>query len=131
MKDQTPKPPAHLRPATRDWWKQTLRDYVLPPHKLRVLQAACECWDRLCQATETVNKEGLTVEGREGGTRAHPAVAVERDCRIAFARLVRELGLDEADEEANKRGPGRPAHGLGISYTQLGDLGHGRKALWE
>ena len=121
-----PKAPGHLRPETRAWWKQTVRDYELQPHKLRVLQAACECWDRLCQATETVNKEGLTVEGREGGVRAHPAVAVERDCRIAFARLVRELGLDEADEDA-KRGPGRPGSPVGISYEQLG---LGRRKPW-
>ena len=63
------------------------------PH-LKLLQAACEAWDRLQEARELLAKDGLCIAGREGGLRPHPAVSIERDSRIAFARLVRELDLD-------------------------------------
>ena len=61
---------------------------------MRLLQAAVECWDRLQQARELLARDGLVIEGREVGMRPHPAAAIERDSRIAFARLIRELDLD-------------------------------------
>ena len=70
-----------------------LEDYDLESHHQRLLQAACEAWDRLQEAREVLRKEATYVEGRYG-VRAHPAVAVERDSRVAFARLLRELDLD-------------------------------------
>ena len=89
-----PKPPPHLTDSTKAWWREVVRDYALEPHHLRLLQAACECWDRLGQARELLATAGLVVHGREGGVRPHPAVAIERDSRIGFARLIRELDLD-------------------------------------
>ena len=89
-----PKPPPHLTEPTKAWWSEVVRDYALEPHHLRLLQAACESWDRLQQARELLAADGLVVEGREGGVRPHPCVAIERDSRIGFARLVRELDLD-------------------------------------
>ncbi|MDN4982305.1 P27 family phage terminase small subunit [Bradyrhizobium sp. WYCCWR 13022] len=94
MKPKTPKAPPHLTDPTRLWWRSVVREYALEPHHLRLLQAACECWDRLQQSRELLARDGLVVEGREGGVRPHPAVAIERDSRISFARLVRELDLD-------------------------------------
>ena len=88
-----PKPPSHLRAATRKWWTQVVTDYDLEPHDLKLLAAACSTWDRLEEARETLARDGTYVEGRYG-LRAHPAVAVERDSRLAFARLLRELDLD-------------------------------------
>ena len=94
MRAKTPKPPPHLTEQTRSWWRSVVKEYVLEMHHLRLLQAACEAWDRLQQARELLSRDGLVVEGREGGVRPHPAVAIERDSRIGFARLVRELDLD-------------------------------------
>ena len=71
-----------------------MREYQLEPHHMRLLQAAAECWDRLQQARELLQRDGLVVEGREGGMRPHPAAAIETDSRTAFARLIRELDLD-------------------------------------
>ena len=87
------KAPSHLRAATRRWYLDVLEHFDLEEHHERLLQAAAECWDRLQQAREVLSKEGIVVPGRYG-PRAHPAVAIERDSRVAFVRVLRELDLD-------------------------------------
>jgi hypothetical protein len=62
-----------------------------PPASIAV---GCESWERCQSAREQLASEGLTVAGREGGLRPHPCVGIERDARLAVARLVRELDLD-------------------------------------
>ena len=88
-------PPRHLRPASKKWWTSVLKDYEgLQPHHLRLLTLAAECWDRVEQARETLQRDGMTVVGRFG-PKVHPCVNIERDNKILFARLVRELNLSE------------------------------------
>jgi P27 family predicted phage terminase small subunit len=94
-----PKAPAHLSLATRKWWRQVVEEYQLETHHLKVLQAACEAWDRLQEARERVGVDGAIISDRFGQLRPHPAIAIERDSRIAFARLVRELCLDDDGPE--------------------------------
>ena len=94
MKNSTLKAPAHLRPDTRAWWQSVHQDYDLGEHHSRLLTMACEAWDRACQAREILAKDGIVIGGREAAARPHPAVAIERDARIAFARLVAQLNLD-------------------------------------
>ena len=88
-----PKAPRHLRAATRRWYLSVVSDYDLESHHLRLLQAAAEAWDRCQEARQALKRDGAYVQGRYG-LRAHPAVAVDRDSRLAFARLLRELDLD-------------------------------------
>src|SRR3712207_2253034 len=61
-----PQPPAHLTPATREWWKSVVEDYELEPHHLRLLQLAGEAWDRSQQARQVLTVEGLTYQNRFG-----------------------------------------------------------------
>lgn len=89
-----PKAPPHLSPATQHWWRAVFREYRLEPHHLRLLQLAGESWDR-CQAARAVlDVEGISYLDRFGAPRVRPEVGVERDSRLAFARLIRELDLD-------------------------------------
>jgi P27 family predicted phage terminase small subunit len=90
------KPPTHLRAATSQWWAQVVAEYDLEAHHIRLLSKASEAFDRSEQAREALLKHGLTYDDRFGSPHARPEVAIERDSRIAFARLVRELGLDVA-----------------------------------
>ena len=53
-------------------------------------------WDRICAARELLDREGLVVKGRQG-QRPHPAVAIERDAKTTFAKLLRDLDLDAED----------------------------------
>jgi Phage terminase, small subunit len=68
-------------------------DYELGPHHLRLLEAAADAWERMTQAREVLQDEGLVVD-TEHGQRKHPCVAIEHDAAIRFARLMRELDLD-------------------------------------
>jgi phage terminase small subunit len=95
-----------LQPETRSWWEATARRWTLEPHHVRLLTLAAEAWDRGQQAREAILRDGLTTTTKDGGVRAHPAVRVEGDCRLAFARLVRELDLDlEAPPAASRPAP--------------------------
>jgi phage terminase small subunit len=97
----TQKPPAHLRSATKRWWSSVLEDYDLDPHHVRLLTLAAEAWDRGQQAREVVDRDGMTFVDRFGQPKARAEINIERDSRIGFARLLRELALDvDAPDEA-------------------------------
>jgi phage terminase small subunit len=107
-----PKPPKHLTPETAKWWRGIVQTWELEPHSLRILQAAAEAWDRLQQARQVLaDHGGLTIEGARGGLLPHPAVAIERDARTGFARLVRELELDAEPPASPSRPPALRRHG--------------------
>jgi len=91
-----PKPPAHLQKATKRWFSDIVAAYELESHHLRLLQAACESWDRLQAARVVLDRDGISYVDRFNAPRARPEVAVERDAKVSFARLVRELNLDGA-----------------------------------
>jgi len=95
--------PAYLRPETRQWWCKVVDNYELEPHHVRLLTLAASAWDRAEEARERIKKDGAYQADRFGQLRAHPAVAVERDCMVAFARLLRELALDA--EQPDNRPP--------------------------
>jgi P27 family predicted phage terminase small subunit len=92
----SPKPPDHLRQPTAEWWRSVCESYELEGHHERLLTLAAEAYDRGQQAREILDRDGLTVATADGGIKAHPCIGVERDARIAFARLTRELDLDAA-----------------------------------
>jgi P27 family predicted phage terminase small subunit len=89
-----PKAPRHLQPATRKWWEAVAAEYQLESHHERLLSLAAESWDRCQEARKILDAQGMTYADRFGAPRARPEVAIERDSRVAFARLLRELGLD-------------------------------------
>jgi phage terminase small subunit len=96
-------PPKHLRPDTAEWWRSVAKDYALEPHHLRLLTLAAESWDRGVEAREAIAKHGAVYVDRFEQPRARPEVAIERDSRISFARLVRELALDlDPPDEAGR-----------------------------
>jgi P27 family predicted phage terminase small subunit len=99
------EPPAHLSDEAAAWWRSVLEDYSLEPHHLKLLQAAAEAWDRCQQAREAIAKDGLTCRDANANLKAHPCVAMERDARTLFARLVRELDLDAGAPAERGRPP--------------------------
>ncbi|MDO8500459.1 MAG: hypothetical protein Q7S20_01290 [Gemmatimonadaceae bacterium] len=79
-------------------------DFELEPHHRRLLTLAGEAWDRTQQAREALAKFGVIYLDRFGSPKARPEVAIERDSRTSFARLLRELALD-VDPPAESRPP--------------------------
>jgi len=97
------KPPKHLKAATKQWWASVAEDYDLEAHHLRLLTLACESWDRCQGAREALAKHGTVYEDRFGQPRCRPEVSIERDSKLSFARLLRELALDIDEPTAAAR----------------------------
>lgn len=104
MPTKTIKAPSHLTPETAEWWRSVQADYDLEQHHLKLLTLACEAFDRTQQARAIIDADGPVTTTADGGMKAHPAVAIERDARLAFARLLRELDLD-TEPPADRRPP--------------------------
>ena len=90
-------PPLHLKPATAACWLHVADEYELQSHHLRLLGLAASAWDRAEEARAALEQHGLTYVDRFGAPRTRPEVAIERDSRIGFARLIRDLHLDAAE----------------------------------
>jgi phage terminase small subunit len=69
---------------------------------LELLRRLCEASDVADEARARLAVDGLVAANRFGEIRQHPLVSVERDARLAIARLARELRLLEPRDE----GPG-------------------------
>jgi P27 family predicted phage terminase small subunit len=99
-----PPPPPQLSPSARQWWETVVATFVLEPHDLLLLQAAAEAWDRYQAAREQLDREGLTISGRQG-PKPHPAAAIARDTALVFSRLLKELNLGVSPPASDRIGP--------------------------
>jgi phage terminase small subunit len=69
--DANPEPaPAHLSPEGRGWWDEVTSNFRLNPHRLMLLQLACEAWDTKTRAAEELRKEGVTYTDDRGNPKA-------------------------------------------------------------
>src|SRR5262245_6366807 len=89
------RPPKYLKAETKRWWQDVVDSYTLEPHHVELLTLAAEARDRTEAAAAVIRRQGATFVDRHGQPRARPEVAIERDSRLAFARLLRELALVE------------------------------------
>ncbi len=74
-------------------------------HDFHRLDLAAHCRDRIEQARAVIDKEGPFVQDRFKVLKEHPALKVEREQKVVFCRIVRELNLD-IQEPADSRPPG-------------------------
>jgi phage terminase small subunit len=95
MTQDRPKPPKGLQPGQRRLWAAVVEAFELEDHHLRTLESACRELDRAEQAEQVIATDGEYVTDRYGNPKAHPAIAVARSSRLAAARLLRELGLED------------------------------------
>jgi P27 family predicted phage terminase small subunit len=83
----------------------------------KLLVLAAEAADTAATARRLVRREGIVFTDRLSNIRAHPAVAIEREARAAFSRIVAQLGLD-VHASAEPRGTYRGRNGR--TYTEKG-----------
>lgn len=105
MNTKTPKPPLHLQAPGQALWRDVHDQFVLEPHHVVILTAACVAADRAEQARLVIEAEGLTAMDARGGTRAHPCVGIERDSKNMVLRALRELALDAPGAAEASRPP--------------------------
>ena len=97
--------PRHLSPAAKRFFRAVSEVFELENHHFLLLTLAAEAWDRCNGARRVLDAQGTTYIDRHGQPRPRPEVAIERDSRIAVARLLRELDLDIAPPADPKRPP--------------------------
>jgi len=97
------KAPDHISPSSRRFLQKTAKEFRLSDHHERLLILAAEARDRCEQARKMLEAAGITTTDARGVVRPHPAVAIERDSRVSFVRIIRELGL--ADDTKDARPP--------------------------
>jgi len=105
IRQSKPVAPKHLKEATRKWWLLVLEEYELEEHHVRLLTLAGESWDRCQLAREALADLGMVYNDRFGQPHARPEVAIERDCKVSFARLIRELALDISEPNETRHPP--------------------------
>ncbi len=82
--------PKHLGPNEAAFWAEIQAEYaVTDAQGLATLTLAAETLQRLRQAREIIERDGIIVDGKP-----HPLLLVERDSRKGFSSLMNSLGLD-------------------------------------
>ena len=99
-KKRKQRPPAYLSAASRKWWKAVSENWELEPHHYLLLTNTCEALDRVSAAREQVALDGLFTRDRYGQSKPHPALRIEAENRTLFARLLREMALDDSAPES-------------------------------
>jgi len=98
------KIPSHLSQESKNFYRKVVSDFEFEEHHLKILQAACETWDRIVEARIEVEKKGQFFVDRWNQPRENPAAKSERDQKVVFARLLRELNLDIAPPDSRLPG---------------------------
>lgn len=88
-----PKPPEHLGDVEKKIWGDVVSEYQGTLTSLSMLATGLEAHQRAREARDVIEDEGMVVSGRDGQTKAHPLLTVERDARKAFQQTFRYLGI--------------------------------------
>jgi hypothetical protein len=107
-KPKTLTAPAGISAEARERWQALVREYSIEDAAgLQLMAEYVPAFDRLRQCQAQIKRDGPTVSGR-WGTKAHPLLAVERDCRAQMIACLKALNLDL---EPLRDGAGRPPKG--------------------
>jgi hypothetical protein len=89
------KIPEFLGETGRKWAERVVKSFKFSDHEIEAVWQAAGCLDRITEAQKGIAENGAVVENRHHELKANPSVALERDNKILFCRLCRELNLFE------------------------------------
>lgn len=98
-----PNPPTWMSREAKAEWRRVVpglqRLDLLKEEDRAVLAAYCETWSTFMDATRTVQREGLTIDAKQG-TLPHPAVAIARNAGRELRAFAGQFGLTPSAEMA-------------------------------
>jgi len=98
-----PRAPNGLSTAGRRLWRAVLGGFELRPDECVLLEAACRLADETAALEAALKAAPATVPGSKGQQRPNPLYAEARAHRLALGRLLAQLGLADADDDAGAR----------------------------
>lgn len=102
-----PQPPEWLSDEAAAEWARVMPELsrldLVKEQDRAALAAYCETWATFVEATQIVQREGLTIEAKQG-TLAHPAVAIARNAGRELRTWAPHFGLTPSTEQALSRG---------------------------
>ncbi len=72
-----------------------VKKHRLTEPQRHILTLAGEAWDRSAQARRVLERDGLVFLDRFGQPRPRPEVMIEKEAKVLFAKLLKELRIDE------------------------------------
>jgi hypothetical protein len=92
-------PPDYLGPQEAEFYSEIAREFgITDAQGLATLRLAAETLQRLRQAREIIDNDGIVTDGRP-----HPLLLCERDQKKGFLSLMNALGLDtEAPQQVGR-----------------------------
>lgn len=107
-----PERPDWMAPEAVEVWDKVvpelMRLQLLKENDGPALVAYCEAWAQFVEATRVIQREGLTIEAKQG-TLAHPAVAIQRNAGREMRAWAAHFGLTPSAEQNLAAGKGSDA----------------------
>ena len=99
--------PANLGEAGQQCWREITQHWAISKGQHNMLQALCECRDRMNELSQTLADEGQLQKDRFGVKRIHPASVALKGEVGNYSKLFRSLML-EAPSGTGQEKAGRP-----------------------
>ena len=98
--------PEYLSKNSKEFFNKIMETYDFEEHHIKTLIMACESMDRVEQARLRIKEDGAYFIDRFRNPKPHPALKVEAQFKVIFARLIRQLDLDIEETRPQGRPPG-------------------------
>lgn len=126
VKPKIPRPPAGLGDAGKRLWTAILADvpaeFELPPRELHLLGRACRVADEIALLEASIDETGVTVRGSRGQPVLNRAMEEVRLARLAEAKLLTLLDLDEREERARTPRQRQAAKAANVRWARRDQL---------
>jgi len=99
--------PANLGEAGKQCWREITQHWAISKGQHNMLQALCECRDRMNELSQTLADEGQLQKDRFGVKRIHPASVALKGEVGNYSKPYRALRL-EAPSGTDQKKAGRP-----------------------